>query len=101
MSELRKQPIRTCIACRSTSDKRQMMRFVRTAEGRVEYDTTGKRAGRGAYLCDGNQCFSVARKRRLLEKALRTSMNDEDYQRLQTQFEILNGDAVHGLGMVN
>jgi uncharacterized protein len=64
-------PQRTCIACRRTDAKRGLMRLVRDAEGRVALDPTGKRAGRGAYLCHDPACWEQALKRHGLERALR------------------------------
>ncbi len=64
-------PQRTCIACRRTDAKRGLIRLVRTPEGRIEVDATGKRNGRGAYLCHNPTCWDAAIKRRALERALR------------------------------
>lgn len=64
-------PQRTCIACRETDAKRGLLRIVRDAEGRVSLDPTGKRAGRGAYLCHRPTCWEQALKRGALTRALR------------------------------
>ena len=64
-------PQRTCIACRRTDAKRGLMRLVRDAEGHVALDPTGKRAGRGAYLCHDPVCWEQALKRQGLTRALR------------------------------
>jgi uncharacterized protein len=64
-------PQRTCIACRRTDAKRGLMRLVRGVDGHVVLDSTGKRAGRGAYLCHDPACWEQALKRRGLERALR------------------------------
>jgi predicted RNA-binding protein YlxR (DUF448 family) len=64
-------PQRTCIACRRTDAKRGLIRLVRDADGHVRLDPTGKRAGRGAYLCHDPACWEQALKRRGLERALR------------------------------
>lgn len=64
-------PQRTCVACRRTEAKRGLIRLVRDAEGRVSMDPTGKRPGRGAYLCHDPACWTMAIKRRALERALR------------------------------
>jgi hypothetical protein len=74
-------PQRTCIACRRTDAKRGLIRLVRTPEGRVEADPTGKRHGRGAYLCHDLACWELALKRRALERALRAEPLSEDNQR--------------------
>jgi predicted RNA-binding protein YlxR (DUF448 family) len=74
-------PQRTCIACRRTDAKRGLIRLVRTPEGQVEVDPTGKRNGRGAYLCHEPACWDAAIKRRALERALRVDPLTPDNQR--------------------
>lgn len=64
-------PIRMCIACRRSETKRGLIRLVRDAAGRVAPDPSGKRAGRGAYLCHNGTCWDQALRRRSLERALR------------------------------
>jgi uncharacterized protein len=77
-------PQRTCIACRRTDAKRGLMRLVRDADGHVTLDPTGKRAGRGAYLCHDPACWEQALKRRGLERALRVeAMLPEDRAMLE------------------
>jgi len=83
----RKVPTRTCTGCATSSDKRQFVRFVRTPEGHVEVDPTGKANGRGAYLCADADCFEVARKRRRLDSALRVALKEDDYTRLKRDFD--------------
>jgi predicted RNA-binding protein YlxR (DUF448 family) len=87
--KVRKPPIRTCVACRESSDKRGFVRFVRTPEGHVEVDVSGKTAGRGAYVCAKADCFEVARSRRKLDSALRVGLQDDDYNRLRRDFDEL------------
>lgn len=67
-------PQRTCIVCRTTGAKRGLMRIVRDGEGRVSFDSTGKRAGRGAYLCHTPHCWEQALKRGALARALRVEI---------------------------
>lgn len=64
-------PQRTCVACRTTDAKRGLIRLVRTAEGTVEVDPTGKRAGRGAYLCARVSCWTRGINEKTLVRALR------------------------------
>lgn len=85
----RKVPVRTCTGCGSSSDKRAFVRVVRTPQGLVEIDPTGKMAGRGAYLCADPDCFETARKRRRLDSTLRVSLKDDDYARLRRDFDEL------------
>jgi predicted RNA-binding protein YlxR (DUF448 family) len=64
-------PVRMCISCRRIDAKRDFFRLVRDAAGHVAVDATGKRAGRGAYICRSVDCWDQALKRRGLERALR------------------------------
>ena len=74
----RRLPQRTCIGCRTTSAKRGFVRIVRTPEGRVQVDPTGKLAGRGAYLCRAADCWENALKRDQISRALKVSLVSED-----------------------
>ena len=75
-------PQRTCVVCRETSAKRTLTRIVRTVDEGVQIDPTGKRNGRGAYLCTQVSCWQQAVKSNVLDKALRTTLTVEDKQRL-------------------
>jgi len=76
-------PQRTCVACRSTAAKRGLIRIVRTPQGGVELDPTGKAAGRGAYLCHRRECWQEALKREKLARALRVKLWDADREKLE------------------
>lgn len=91
--QVRRVPQRTCIVCGMTSAKRTLTRLVRTAEEGVEIDPTGKREGRGAYLCDNPQCWEIALKGSVLSKALRTSLKDRDLARLREAAPRPHGEA--------
>ena len=80
-------PQRTCVACRTTGAKRGLVRIVRTVDGRVEVDETGKKAGRGAYLCRSQDCWQTALKRKALEYALKVPISVEDKSALQAYAE--------------
>ncbi|HEX5501022.1 MAG TPA: YlxR family protein [Thermomicrobiales bacterium] len=78
-------PQRTCVACRETGAKRGLIRLVRTPEGTVEVDPTGKRNGRGAYLCARMSCWRRGVDERVLGRALRLErLTDENRQALLT-----------------
>ncbi|HKP52762.1 MAG TPA: YlxR family protein [Chloroflexia bacterium] len=77
-------PQRTCVACRTTGAKRGLIRIVRGTDGSVEVDETGKKSGRGAYLCHNSECWEKALKSKLLEYALKTPISKEDKAALQT-----------------
>jgi len=72
-------PQRTCIACRKVQNKRDLVRIVRTPEGEVLIDPTGKRSGRGAYLCRAQNCWHevLASGGRRLEQALKAQLKPE------------------------
>ncbi|MYB77204.1 MAG: YlxR family protein [Chloroflexi bacterium] len=69
-------PQRTCLGCRTTKPKQALARIVRTADGRVAVDTTGKARGRGAYLCPNAGCARRALKAGTLKRALRVAIDD-------------------------
>jgi predicted RNA-binding protein YlxR (DUF448 family) len=75
-------PIRTCAVCRQKDGKRALTRVVRTEEG-VLVDLTGKRAGRGAYLCDNPACWQRAATSDILQGALRVVLTPADRERLR------------------
>ena len=66
-----KIPIRTCIGCQNKKPKREMLRIIRTPEGNIEIDTTGKKSGRGAYLCYNIECLDRALREKRLYKSLK------------------------------
>jgi len=70
-------PLRTCVACRQSKPKRSLVRVVRTPTGEVVVDPTGKKAGRGAYLCVARSCWDLALKKHLLEHALQSPLDDQ------------------------
>lgn len=78
-------PQRTCIACRQVKDKGELMRVVRTPEGTIEIDSTGKKKGRGAYICRDLACWEKARKGKQLEHALRGEVTGEEREELTSQ----------------
>ena len=82
-------PLRTCVACRTTGAKRGLVRIVRTPQGSVEVDPTGKAAGRGAYLCRRRQCWQEALKKDALARALRVKLWDADKEALRAFAEQL------------
>lgn len=72
---------RTCISCGSTASKHELARIVRASDGSVAFDETGRRPGRGAYVCS-EECFAAACKTKKLERALRTRLGSDDYERI-------------------
>ncbi|BCV21132.1 RNase P modulator RnpM [Moorella sp. Hama-1] len=86
MLKPRKIPVRMCVGCRARNDKRNLLRVVRTPEQEVVVDPTGKRAGRGAYLCPRVECLRKAVKSRALERALGVAVSPEVLARLEAGF---------------
>jgi len=91
-SRPRHVPQRTCVACRQTSAKRQLVRIVRGVDGSVAIDPTGKRSGRGAYVCDSPECWQAALKRGVLARALKLeTLPEADLQTLNAYAQRLSG----------
>ena len=72
---------RSCIACGAQADKTGLLRIVRTPEGAVAFDATGRAPGRGAYVCSA-ECFAAACKRNKLDRALKATLGSDDYDRI-------------------
>ena len=83
MAKSRHEPARTCIACREESGKAGLIRFVRRPEGGVAVDRTGRAPGRGAYLHGAAVCIESARKRRALDRALKTPVQPELWSEIE------------------
>jgi len=81
-------PQRTCIGCSEIRPKRELIRIVRTESG-VEIDTTGKKSGRGTYLCKTKSCWDAALKKERLDRALRTKTTAKDKKGLTLYAEML------------
>lgn len=85
-------PLRTCVACRQVRPKRELLRIVRTPQGRVELDGTGKKSGRGAYLCARRACWELALKKKRLEHELAIAIGPEDLASLEAYMASLPAD---------
>lgn len=81
----RKIPMRQCMGCGERKEKKELIRIIRTPEGEIVLDTTGKQNGRGAYLCDSVECLKKARKRKALDRALNIPIPDSVYQELEKE----------------
>ena len=86
MMRPRKIPLRKCVACQQMMPKKQLIRIVRTPEEAILIDLTGKKAGRGAYLCGKVECFKLAKKTRALDRALKQPVGAEIYDQLEQDF---------------
>lgn len=79
----KKIPQRMCVGCQEMKNKKELLRIVRTPEGMIVPDSTGKKAGRGAYVCRDEQCFAKAFKEKRLEKALKQAIEADVYEQLK------------------
>lgn len=93
-------PMRTCIACRESKPKRELLRIVRTPDGHVLLDATGKKAGRGAYLCAKLSCWENALKRKRLEQTFEITVSPEDQAALNAFVATLPTDEPASTGSV-
>lgn len=81
----KKIPQRMCLGCQTKKDKRELVRIVRTPEGEIVIDPTGKKAGRGAYICNDIACLNKVIKSKRLEKNLEVSISETVYEQLKEQ----------------
>ncbi len=81
-------PERKCTGCQGRFPKFALVRVLRTPEGEVILDLTGKKSGRGAYICKNNACFKKARKAKRLESALECAIPDEIYERMEEELTV-------------
>ena len=86
----KKIPQRQCMGCRERKQKRELIRVVRSPEGKVGLDFSGKAAGRGAYLCPNPECLKKAMKSKALDRSLDTPIPQEVYDRLAKEMEAAN-----------
>lgn len=83
----RKIPLRKCTGCGEMKDKRTMLRIVRNNEGVFSLDETGKKAGRGAYICKEKACLEQAEKNKGLERSFKMAIEKKIYEALREEFE--------------
>ena len=82
---IRRQPQRTCLGCREVEGKRALLRIVRTPNGSVELDPTGKKSGRGAYVHDAKKCIDAVLSSGLLSRSLAVPLGAEIQQQLRSR----------------
>ena len=88
----KKIPLRQCVGCGEMKGKKEMMRVLRTVENEICLDVTGKKNGRGAYLCRSGECLRKARKNKGLERSFKMSIPGEVYETLEKEFENLEAE---------
>ena len=84
---MKKIPIRTCIGCNEAKPKKELIRIVKTSEGDVTVDLTGKKNGRGAYICPSISCLEKAIKTKRLSRAFEMPIENELYEKLRAEIE--------------
>lgn len=85
----KKIPMRQCVGCGEMKSKKEMIRVIKTPEEEIVLDATGKKNGRGAYLCRSGACFAKARKTKAMERSLKVSIPETVYEALEKELEQL------------
>lgn len=87
MGTIRKVPMRKCVGCNEMKNKKELIRILKTPEGEILLDVTGKKNGRGAYLCKNPECFARAAKSKGLERSLGIHIPEEVYENLKKEMD--------------
>jgi len=86
----KKIPMRMCLGCGESKPKRELIRVVKSPEGEITLDFTGKKSGRGAYICRNDECLKKARKSRRFEKAFSCRIDDNVYEVMENELRSEN-----------
>lgn len=81
----KKIPMRRCCGCNEQKPKKELIRVVRSAEGEISLDLTGKASGRGAYICNNLECLKKARKSRRIDRTFEITIPDEIYGKMEEE----------------
>ena len=92
MSGMKKVPMRKCVGCQEMKSKKEMIRVIRTQEGEFLLDATGKKNGRGAYICPDKECLSKAIKSKGLERSFKQSIPKDVYETLEKEMSQLDSE---------
>ena len=87
MVSAKKVPQRQCVGCGEMKNKKEMIRILKTPEGSFTLDTTGRKNGRGAYVCLSSECFAKAAKNKGLERSFKQAIPKEVYERLEKEMD--------------
>lgn len=85
MAGVKKTPLRMCLGCGEMKPKKELIRAVKSPEGEISIDLTGKKSGRGAYICRSTECFRKARKARRFEKSFSCQISEEVYDSMEKE----------------
>ena len=88
----KKVPMRKCVGCEEMKSKKEMIRVLKTSEDEFVLDATGKKNGRGAYLCHSRDCLEKAIKCKGLERSFKQAIPREVYEKLEKEFETLEAE---------
>lgn len=83
MMKTKKIPMRMCLGCGEMKPKRELIRLVKSKEGDISLDLTGKKSGRGAYICKSVECFEKARKARKFERSFSCMISEDIYNSME------------------
>lgn len=92
MGANKKVPMRKCVGCQEMKSKKEMIRVIRTSEGDFLLDATGRKNGRGAYLCPNGDCLAKAVKNKGLERSFKQAIPKEVYEALEKEMEVLESE---------
>ncbi len=82
----KKIPLRKCVGCGELKPKKEMMRVIKSSEGEISLDITGKKNGRGAYVCKSDACLGQARRNKGLERSFKMQIPENVYDNLEKEF---------------
>ena len=85
--KVKKIPMRQCMGCNEHKPKNELLRVIRTPEGEIVLDFTGKRSGRGAYICKSKACLARARKSHRIDRTLECTVPEEVYDRMERELD--------------
>ena len=85
--QIKRVPLRMCTGCGEMKPKKELVRVVKPPEGEISLDLTGKKAGRGAYVCPSPECLRKARKNRRIERSFQCKIPDEIYDAMEAELE--------------
>lgn len=92
LTGVKKVPLRKCTGCGQMKNKKELVRVIRTPEEEIVIDATGRKNGRGAYLCGTLECFEKARKNKGLERSLKMAIPAQVYEALEGRLKEIHGD---------
>lgn len=88
----KKIPLRQCVGCGEMKSKKEMIRVLKTEEEGIILDTTGKKNGRGAYVCKNSECLKMAKKSKGLDRSFKIAVSDEVYDSLTKEIEAFESE---------